>query len=117
MKKRIMTILIVAAMIVCMACPAVSACSIGSSNRNYLYDAAVVIVNECNGAVRLMVKAAQLTPYNDVPLLRLSADLLINQTTAAVRALGFDVECTYTSYVVDGQTVLIDPLRVINPLD
>lgn len=118
MKKKIMTILVVAVMIVGMACPAVSACSYDEpSTQGFRYAAAVAIVNECNNAVELMVKAAQLTPYDDVALLTIASNVLIARTIGAVKALGFNVECTYTAYVVDGRTVLIDPLRVINPLD
>ena len=62
-----------------------------------------------------MVEHAQRTPKDDVAQLLKQVDRLVEQTRRKVNALGYDVECEYTEYVIDGQTVLIDPLHVINP--
>lgn len=121
MKKKIVAAILAVVLILSLACPGVGACGLGlqkQSNASYhAYLAqAERLVRDCNKSVERLVRAAQLTPYNDVAALVASTDFLIYTTTLAVHAIGFEVECTYVEYIVDGQPVLIDPLRVINPI-
>ena len=119
MKKKIVATILAVVLVLALACPGVGACGLGlqkqsnASYRAYLAQAEK-LVRDCNKSVELLVRAAQLTPYNDVAALEKAVDVLIGTTKLAVNALGFDVECTYTEYIVDGQSVSIDPLRVIN---
>lgn len=116
MKKKLAVILTVALLISAMLGSSAMACGRPDfSQKNYR--TAVALVDDCNSVVELMVLCAQLTPYNDVPVLLRSVDALIWQTTYMVNCLGFDTECEYREYRIDGQKVMIDPLRVINPLD
>lgn len=119
MKKKLVATILAVVLILALACPSVGACGLGlqkQSNANYhAYLAqAEKLVRDCNKSVELLVRAAQLTPFDDVDALVFATDALIRTTTLAVNALGFDVECSYTEYIVDGQSVMIDPLRVIN---
>lgn len=73
------------------------------------------IVAQANRKIDLWVAHAQHTAKNDVPQLLVKIDRLVEQTRRQVNQLGFDLQCEYVAYEIDGQTVLIDPLRVINP--
>lgn len=73
------------------------------------------IVAQANEKIEDLVAHAQSTKKDDVAKLLDQVDKLVEKTTKQVAKLGYEVECTYTEYVVDGQTILIDPLRVIQP--
>lgn len=73
------------------------------------------VVKEANKEIKAAVKAAQKTPYDDVDELLAKVDAIAAGVKAQGAAMGIEVACDYEYYVVDGQTVAIDPLRVINP--
>ena len=119
MKRKIMATILAVVLVLVLACPGVGACGLSygkQSGASPMLKTAEKLVADCNRSVERMVRVAQNTPFNDVAALLCSTQALIDTTTAAVRILGFEVECTYTEYVVDGQHVMIDPLRVINPI-
>lgn len=72
------------------------------------------MVHTTNQAIKKMVKAAQKTPYDDVPLLLAAVDLAVAPVFAYADMIGAEVVCEYDYYEIDGQTVAIDPLKVIN---
>ena len=72
------------------------------------------MVYAANESIELAVRLAQLTPYNDVAALLRAVDAISSGVKAYAASIGAEVACEYTEYVVDGQLVLIDPLRVIN---
>jgi hypothetical protein len=74
-----------------------------------------VMVEAANLTIKGLVKAAQYTPYNDVALLLLAVDCVVAPVFAYGEKIGVEVVCEYTEYEIDGQVVLVDPLRVINP--
>lgn len=120
MKRKLTAILLAVTLVFSVVCVGAYADN-GSTQRmtfaqKLAYAAAELAVDSCNKLVASAVRYAQATPQNDVKQLIATTDLLIRDTTIVVNALGFQVECCYTEYTVDGQTVLIDPLRVINPL-
>lgn len=123
MKRKIVASILAVVLILALACPGVGACGLEGRKQSNPFCgvdprilAAEKLVDDCNQTIELLVRCAQLTPYYDVPVLLCSVNALVNSTTALVRALGLDVECSYTQYMIDGQSVLIDPLRVINPI-
>ena len=71
------------------------------------------MVNQANRQIERAVKIAQLTPWNDVPQLMVTVDGIIAGVMAYANSIGAVVVCEYTTYYIDGQTVLIDPLRII----
>lgn len=73
------------------------------------------VVKAANKSIKAAVKTAQKTPYNDVPWLLAYVDGVAFTVKAYARAIGAQVVCDYEYYVIDGQNVAIDPLRVINP--
>lgn len=74
-----------------------------------------IMVETANLTIEGLVKTAQYTPYNDVPLLLYAVDRIVAPVFAYGEKIGVEVVCEYTAYEIDGMTVLIDPLRVINP--
>ncbi len=72
------------------------------------------MVDNANRQVEKLVRIAQKTPYDDVDWLLASVDAVIAPVFAYAEMIGADVECTYTTYYIDGQYVDVDPLRVIN---
>lgn len=74
-----------------------------------------LLVEAANLTIEGLVKVAQFTPYNDVAYLLYAVDCVVAPVFAYGEKIGVEVICEYTEYVIDGQTVLIDPLRVINP--
>ena len=74
-----------------------------------------LMVEAANLTIKGLVKVAQYTPYNDVPYLLYAVDRIVAPVFEYGEKIGVEVVCEYTEYVIDGQTVLIDPLRVINP--
>ncbi len=79
------------------------------------YAAACLIVDTANCEISALVRHAQATRYDDTALLIVETQLVASVADALVAALGFDTECEYVPYVVDGKTVMIDPLRVVDP--
>ena len=66
-----------------------------------------------NRQIEVAVKFAQLTPWNDVAWLLNVVQSIVSPVFAYANAIGAVVVCEYTSYYIDGQNVLVDPLRVI----
>ena len=73
-----------------------------------------VMVYVANESIEAAVRLAQLTPYNDVAALLTAVDLIASGVEAYAASIGAEIACEYTEYVIDGQVVLVDPLRVIN---
>ena len=124
MKKRLMSVLICVLLLV-MIIPGVA-----NAEGNYSGPRAAVsglythytdaqfkvlerMVNQANRQIERAVKIAQLTPWNDVPQLMVTVDTIIAGVMAYANSIGAVVVCEYITYYIDGQTVLIDPLRII----
>jgi phage tail tube protein FII len=41
-------------------------------------------------------------------------DQIVEQVINKAAEYGYEIECTYTAYEIDGQITEIDPLRVVN---
>lgn len=80
------------------------------------YQRAVQIVNSANRKIYACVRAAQLTPYDDVDWMLRTTKAIAKDAEVRVNRLGYEVSCEYTSYYVDGRWVEVDPLHVYNPL-
>ncbi|MDO5435677.1 MAG: hypothetical protein Q4G19_04850 [Clostridia bacterium] len=106
--KKMVCVLLAVMMIMTVACA--SACSVSSIQKATLKG----MVNTANAAIRATVRAAQLTPYDDVDLMLAAVDGIVRPVKAYAAKIGAQVGCTYTAYVVDGRTVMVDPLYVIN---
>ena len=72
------------------------------------------MVNSANIKIESLVKLCQITPWNDVDWLLKKVDGIVDEVMSFAARIGATVECTYTEYYVDGQYVLIDPLRVVD---
>ena len=51
---------------------------------------------------------------DDVDKLLAKVDKIVAYIMRKAETAGYEVICEYTAYEIDGQTVLIDPLRVVN---
>lgn len=73
-------------------------------------------VSAANLKIDLLVFAAKLTFWNDVPLLQLCVDRIVKNvfSFAARNGLSDHLVCEYVEHMIDGQRVKIDPLKVIN---
>ena len=72
------------------------------------------IVANANALIAYYVAYAQATPEDDVAWLIAVTSAVAQKAIAEVAALGLTAVCTYTTYIVDGQQVAIDPLNVVN---
>jgi hypothetical protein len=71
------------------------------------------MVEKANKQIANAVNKAQNTPFDDVAELVAYVDGVVADVMGYANSIGASVVCEYTAYVVDGQTVMIDPLRVI----
>jgi len=124
MKKRMMSILICVLLLVMIipgvanaqgndSTPRATVSSLYARYTDAQFKALERMVAQTNRQIALAVKIAQLTPWNDVAQLQATVDKLVAGVMAYANSIGAVVVCEYTSYYIDGQTVLIDPLRVI----
>ncbi|MBR2053259.1 MAG: hypothetical protein IJ968_00020 [Clostridia bacterium] len=72
------------------------------------------MVDKANRDIEKAVRTAQKTPYNDIDWLQARVAAITSPVFAYAESIGAQVECTYTTYYIDGQYVDVDPLRVIN---
>lgn len=110
MKKmlRVFTIVMVAMMLTCSVAIAEKKPSkVEMAKLNTMVAAA-------NAAIKTNVRIAQATPYDDTAWLLLSVKAITTPVFRYARSIGAEVICEYDYYVVDGKTLAIDPLKVIN---
>lgn len=74
------------------------------------------IIAQANAQIYALVIAAQATPEDDTDALIAATEAIAAAAKAAVAKLGLEAACQYTTYIVDGKEVTIDPLYVVNPL-
>lgn len=72
------------------------------------------MVDKANRDIEKAVRTAQRTPQNDIDWLQARVAAITAPVFAYAQSIGAVVECSYTTYYIDGQYVDVDPLRVIN---
>ncbi len=75
------------------------------------------MVDKANREIEKLVRHAQKTPHNDIDWLQAQVARVTAPVFSYAASIGAVVECTYTTYYIDGQYVDVDPLRVINIVD
>ncbi|MEG1996954.1 MAG: hypothetical protein RR051_00780 [Clostridiales bacterium] len=85
-----------------------------SSNNYDDYDYITTLTDWTNTKIDKLVAKAQRTPWNDVRLLLYQIDFLVDNVLYWGDITDYQIECIYTPEQIDGQTVMIDPLRVVN---
>ncbi len=73
-----------------------------------------VMVMQANAEIDLLVLWAKITPYDDVDWLLSQVDRITGRVFDYADSIGATVVCDYEPHWIDGQTVLVDPLRVVN---
>ena len=122
MKKRILSVLVLVMLLVMLIPNVANAAGNGVMvpvvGRVQPYSGAKFarlekMVNQANKKIENAVKKAQRTPFDDVAELRVYVDGIVADVMAYANSIGAIVVCEYTLYNIDGQNVLIDPLRII----
>jgi hypothetical protein len=111
MKKRLMSILICALLLV-MAIPGIAYADQGDAT-DAQFDKLAQMVDKANDKILKEVEKAQQTPVDDVDDMLAAVDAIVADVLAYANSIGATVVCEYTEYYVDGQYVLVDPLRII----
>lgn len=123
MKKRLISVLICVLLLV-MAIPGVAS---AAGNGSHTFAVAVKnapysdiqfeklanMVDKANDKIFKAVEKAQRTPIDDVDELLATVDEIVANVMAYADEIGGLVICEYTTYYIDGQYVLVDPLRII----
>ena len=71
------------------------------------------MVDKANDEIARAVAKAQRTPENDVAELLVKIDQIVAEVSAYANSIGYGLTCDYVTYEIDGQLVMIDPLRII----
>ena len=71
------------------------------------------LVDKANKQIEKLVRRAQRTPQDDVQELLAAVDEIVASVFRAAEATGAELACDYTEYYIDGQYVLIDPIRIV----
>lgn len=123
MKKRTRVLLVlVCVMMLATAIPLAAASAEGNGNGNgYCYgqqsdtqETLDQMIAAANAKIEALVAYAQSTPQNDIAWLLRQVDKTVKPVFRYARKIGATVICTYTEYYIDGEYVLIDPLKVVN---
>ena len=85
----------------------------GGQTQDPAYQRLVYNAHMANVEIGLLVLYCQLTPWNDVEWLLAQVDCIVGDICRQASAIGARVICEYTEYYIDGQYVLIDPIRVV----
>ncbi|MEG2003865.1 MAG: hypothetical protein RRY76_05150 [Clostridia bacterium] len=128
MKKRVLSMLFAVIMVVTLFTVSVSAAPahVGAQTQvsNVCDKIAVsflqAVVKAANREIDVYVKIAMMTPYDDVDRLLSRVDAVVARVMTVAEMLDLDsysVECEYTYYQIDGRTVAIDPLKVVDLSD
>jgi len=71
------------------------------------------LVEDANARIEELVVKAQNSKKDDVAKLLRQVESIVSQVMKKAAKNGFEIECDYVTCIVDGQSVLIDPLRVV----
>ncbi len=122
MKKRLMSILICVLLLV-MIIPGIANAEgaddpalATESTATYTDQQLRILIKKvdlANSKIENAVLKAQLTPEDDVAQLLATVDGIVAGVMDYANTIGAIVVCEYTTYYIDGQYVLIDPLRII----
>lgn len=108
MKKKALLVTVAAMLVMCFVCSGAFAATKGEIKQLYRK------VDNANKQIQVYIKVAMLTPHDDVDRLLDRVDATVKPVFAYAESIGATIACEYETYYIDGQTVMIDPLKVIN---
>lgn len=85
-----------------------------ADNKHVSVEGLYSLVDSTNAQIEALVDHAIATPENDVKQLLQQVKKLVHKVQSYAKKLGAEVACEMVAYEIDGQTVLIDPLYVVN---
>jgi len=106
--KKLLLAFVAAMLVLCLAIPAAFAAT------DEEIDKLNQMVDRANEKIVKLVEKAQQTPVDDVEWLLAKVAEIKDSVDDYAASIGAEIECTYTTYTIDGQDVEIDPLRVVN---
>ncbi len=71
------------------------------------------VANTANNIIYQLVENAQNNPNANIDLLISVTNAISQAAITIINALGLDAECVYEPFIINGQTVYIDPIIVI----
>lgn len=108
--EKLLRLLLVLAALMLLLCAGALAETASEKEMDKLYD----MVDKANEKIESYVEHAQETEKNDIDWLQKKVDNVVEPVMKYAEKIGATVECEMTEYEIDGQTVLVDPLKVIN---
>lgn len=90
-----------------------TAVSTSSRGEDIRYAIAESIADSANETIEMLVYQAQRNPFSSIDRLVRNTERISRNAINVIRALGFDAECTYETYVIHGVEVEIDPIIII----
>lgn len=72
------------------------------------------MVNKANKRIDKLIAYAQSTPQNDIDWLLDEVEATVRHVFEYAESIGATVVCELVGYYIDGQYVLVDPLRVVS---
>lgn len=124
MKKKILPVLCALLIALAVASP-VAYASTGTTSQTYCvttteswnYKLVSRLVDQANDYIAWQVRFAQLTPWDDVDPMLERIKVRVDFVMRMADIYDCEVECEYVAYVIDGRRVMIDPLRVVPPIN
>lgn len=86
-------------------------CSVNYNDVRYAI--AEGIADSANSTIERLVRQAQRNPRADIGRLVWTTECISKNAICLINALGFDAECVYETYVINGVEVEIDPIIII----
>lgn len=74
---------------------------------------AKLIAEAANNTIFFLVSQAQRDPNADIEELCRRTEAIARNAIFLISLLGYEAECVYEEYIINGQSVLIDPIIVI----
>lgn len=108
--KKVLRLLLVLAALMLLFCAGAMAETASEKEMDKLCE----MVDKANEKIESYVEHAQETEKNDIDWLQKKVDNVVEPVMKYAEKIGATVECEMTEYKIDGQTVLVDPLKVIN---
>ncbi len=108
--KKLLRLLLMMLALLLLFCTAALAETASEKEMDKLYQ----MVDQANEKIEGFIEHAQATEKDDIDWLEKKVENVVKPVMKYAEKIGVTVECEKVPYEIDGQTVLVDPLKVIN---